>query len=311
MMSRRSLLQGMGSMGIAVATSSLPLPCWSVAVPTIAPPLPEEDVFAYMRRLRGGYDATLYVQILGAANEFKEGDAIVGVAAADEDSRRHTRELLARTHLRDIDTHPLHPDSLFHFISGKREECAGRTMAASTLADLKQYVLNSDENGIQQVLPGLSSDVIACLVKFMTNEELIQVARKVFHPLPGSQIGARGYLGARIQPNSPTAVSPEHLVVTSGRVRAGYRIGEILFADLPGPRAILHVIGERPGTGHHTFSIYVTAPAGEVWGQEGTVDHNITKVVSGVAVTALPPETGAKEVARLLGTIVDARGTGW
>ena len=31
--------------------------------------------------------------------------------------------------------------------------------------------------------------------------------------------------------------APEHLVVTSGRVRAGYRIGETLFAGLPGRRA--------------------------------------------------------------------------
>jgi len=39
-------------------------------------------------------------------------------------------------------------------------------------------------------------------------------------------------------------VAPEHLVITSGRVRAGYRVGERLFAHLDGPRAILHVIGE-------------------------------------------------------------------
>ena len=95
-------------------------------------------------------------------------------------------------------------------------------------------------------------------------------------------------------------VAPEHLVVTSGRVRAGYRIGETLFAKLPGARAILHVIGERPGTGHHTFSIYITAPGGAVWGKTDKVDHNITKVVSGVATTALAPIAAARETARIL-----------
>ena len=102
-------------------------------------------------------------------------------------------------------------------------------------------------------------------------------------------------------------VSPEPLVVTSGRVRAGYRIGEILFAGLDGPRAILHVIGERPGTGHRTFSTYITAPTGDVWGKDGTVDHNITKVVSGIATTALIPATAAEEVVRLLDTMLGPR----
>jgi ethanolamine ammonia-lyase large subunit len=96
------------------------------------------------------------------------------------------------------------------------------------------------------------------------------------------------------------SVSPEHLVMTSGRVRAGYRIGEILFAGLDGPRTILHIIGERPGTGHRTFSTYISAPTGDVWGKKGTVDHNITKVVSGIATTALIPATAAEEVVRLL-----------
>jgi ethanolamine ammonia-lyase large subunit len=100
------------------------------------------------------------------------------------------------------------------------------------------------------------------------------------------------------------SVSPEHLVMTSGRVRAGYRVGEILFAGLDGPRAILHVIGERPGTGHRTFSAYITASTGAIWGKDGTVDHNITKIVSGISTTALKPEAAAEEVVRLLGTLL-------
>jgi ethanolamine ammonia-lyase large subunit len=92
----------------------------------------------------------------------------------------------------------------------------------------------------------------------------------------------------------------EHVVVTSGRVRAGYRIGEILFANRTGRSAILHVIGERPGTGHHTFSVYITSATGRTWSQPSQVDHNITKVVSGVAVTARSPIEGALETVRLL-----------
>ena len=86
-------------------------------------------------------------------------------------------------------------------------------------------------------------------------------------------------------------------------VHAGYRIGEALFGGLPGTRAVLHVIGERPGSGHRTFSVYITAAAGAVWGRADQVDHDITKVVSGVALTARAPVAAADDVARLLNAL--------
>ena len=95
-------------------------------------------------------------------------------------------------------------------------------------------------------------------------------------------------------------VAPVDLVVTGGRVRAGYRIGEQLFGGLPGRRAILHVIGERPGTGHNTFSVYMTCPGGERWARTGAVDHDITRVVAGIANTALAPGLGAENALRIL-----------
>jgi len=105
-------------------------------------------------------------------------------------------------------------------------------------------------------------------------------------------------------------LAPVDLVVTGGRVRAGYRIGEQLFGGLPGRRAILHVIGERPGTGHDTFSIYMTCPDGERWGRPGAVDHDITKVVAGIATSALAPRLGAGAATRILREMwADARTT--
>lgn len=65
-----------------------------------------ESVFAYIQRVQGKWDAAMYKQLLGAANEFKEGDAIIGVAAVDDDARRQARELLASTALSEIDQHP-------------------------------------------------------------------------------------------------------------------------------------------------------------------------------------------------------------
>jgi ethanolamine ammonia-lyase large subunit len=163
-----------------------------------------EDVFAYVQRLKGGFDEALYKQVLGAANAFKEGDALVGVAAADEASRSNARRLLENTRLVDLGAHPLRQDGLHALLLESEDRVAAAASGEWTLGRLKQFVLESDEAAIHALMPGLGSDVIACLVKLMSDEELIAVGRKVFNPLPGSHIGARGYLGARIQPNSPT-----------------------------------------------------------------------------------------------------------
>jgi ethanolamine ammonia-lyase large subunit len=50
-----------------------------------------EDLPSYIQRTRGKWDDSLYRQMLGAANEFKEGDALVRVAAPNEDVRQLAR----------------------------------------------------------------------------------------------------------------------------------------------------------------------------------------------------------------------------
>ena len=48
-----------------------------------------EDVFAYIKRIKGKYDQTLYQQVIGAANDFKEGDLTIGVGAKDDATRKN------------------------------------------------------------------------------------------------------------------------------------------------------------------------------------------------------------------------------
>jgi ethanolamine ammonia-lyase small subunit len=63
---------------------------------------------------------------------------------------------------------------------------------------------------------------------------------------------------------------------------------------------LLHIIGERPGSGHRTMSIYMTSVDGRSWGTPGSVDHHVTKVVSGIANTALKPAEAARQAVALL-----------
>ena len=235
MVSRRIFLQGLSGSMILSSPGSffrfvLSADESKVRVP-IGDPKPGEDVFRFVRRLRGAHDATLYSQILGAANEFKEGDSAVDVAAVDEASRQNARALLANTRLADIDAHPVHPDNLFDYISVGREKQTHNPLAGQTLGQFRRFLLSSDEPAIKDVMPGLSSDVISCVVKLMTHEELIQMGRTVFNPLPGSQIGAKGYLGARVQPNSPTDnVNDVRWQVLDGW---SYAVGDVLLGTNP------------------------------------------------------------------------------
>ena len=165
---------------------------------------PQEDLFAFMDRTLGHFDRAVYQQLVGAANDFKEGDQILGVAAADEALRSQARQLLSNTRLGDILQHPLFEDGLYSRLIDHLAADSVQRTSSMTVGELKNLLLTKDASDIQPILDGLCSDVIGCVVKIMSNEELIAVGRKLFHPLPGSNIGAQGYMGARIQPNSPT-----------------------------------------------------------------------------------------------------------
>ena len=163
-----------------------------------------EDVLAHVLRTAGRFDQRRYQQLVGAANIYKEGDAAIGVAAADEGSRERARMLLANTAIATLHEQPLFVDELQQLIWDTTDHTIYDAVKHWTLGDLQAYLLGHDEAEIKAVMPGLNSDVIAAVTKLMSNDELIAVGRKVFNPLPGSQIGAKGYMGARIQPNSPT-----------------------------------------------------------------------------------------------------------
>jgi ethanolamine ammonia-lyase large subunit len=62
----------------------------------------------------------------------------------------------------------------------------------------------------------------------------------------------------------------------------------------------VHVIGERPGNGHHTFSVYVTMLPRRSWSHAGAVDHNHTHVISNIADTALHPAVAAEQTVALM-----------
>ncbi|WFU51292.1 ethanolamine ammonia-lyase [Sinorhizobium terangae] len=163
-----------------------------------------EDVFAYISRIKGGFDQTAYQQVIGAANEFKEGDQAIGVGAENETTRRNARALLTNTKISDLYQRPLFEDELQKLIWQTTDQVQYEKVKDWTMGQLKEFLLTEPEENIKGVMNGLTSDTIGFVPKLMSNEELVSLSQKIFNVMPGTKMGAKGYMGARIQPNSPT-----------------------------------------------------------------------------------------------------------
>jgi ethanolamine ammonia-lyase large subunit len=190
-----------------------------------------EDIFAYIDRIKGGFDQDFYKAIIGAANEYKEGDEALGIHAVDDESRANARLLLGNTTIAALRDHPIHEDDVFVLIEGALDADASAQVEPWTMAELREFLLAEDEAGIKAIMVGLPSDIIGCVVKLMTNDELIAVGQKVFNPLPGSNIGAQGYMGARIQPNSPTDNTDD--IIWQVFCGWSYAVGDVVLGNNP------------------------------------------------------------------------------
>ncbi|MEZ4601676.1 MAG: ethanolamine ammonia-lyase [Syntrophotaleaceae bacterium] len=198
---------------------------------TISSVKPGEDVLQYVKRSKGQFDHTFYQQVIGAANAFKEGDEAIGVAADSESSRENARKLLANTKIKDLHENPLFVDGQEKLIRNTTDKAAYDKIKNMTMGELKTFLLTQPEAKIKAIMGGLHSDVIGSVVKLMSNDELIRVGQKIFTTLPGSQIGAKGYLSARIQPNSPT----DNVEDIQWQVLDGfaYAVGDIVIGTNP------------------------------------------------------------------------------
>lgn len=267
-MRRRTFLRSLGLLGLGaalgrgrvVAAEAAAAPSAAGSGVAIAEVRDGEDLFAYIARVRGRFDQDFLQELLGAANEFKEGDQALGLHAADALSRRQARRLLAATRIGDLRSRAIHLDAVYELIEGAVDAEVATRLAPWTLGELKGFLLRSSEEAIRGILPGLSSDIIGCLVKLLSNEELIAIGVKVFSPLPGSQIGAKGYLGARIQPNSPT----DHPDDIRWQVFCGfsYAVGDLMLGTNPVSSQVESVVAIELALQEilHTFGLEKTLP---------------------------------------------------
>ncbi len=106
-------------------------------------------------------------------------------------------------------------------------------------------------------------------------------------------------------------ISEIDIVIENGRVRAGYHVGSLLEAEM-----IIHLIGERPGTGINTLSAYLTygldLEGQSRWRSRSAVgfDHSWTTAVCGIHRRGKSPERAVEEIARLVDRIFAERCSG-
>ena len=102
-------------------------------------------------------------------------------------------------------------------------------------------------------------------------------------------------------------VGDADIIIKNGRVRAGYHIGALLDVDV-----IVHLIGERPGTGLNTLSAYLTY-CRDVKGRSRwspALDHSNTTAVCGIHPRGKPPATATEEIARCIKRVFEQRRSG-
>ena len=177
--SRRKFLAMMGAAGVTLAAYKIAAKNASAAEviePVSVQDVKQgEDVFTYITRAKGSFDQKFYQQVIGAANDFKEGDETIGVGAKDEATRKNARALLANTKIKDLYDHPLLVDSVQKLVWQTTDQAQYAKVKDWTMDQLKEFLLTKNEAEIKAIMFGLTSDTIACVPKLMSNEELIRM----------------------------------------------------------------------------------------------------------------------------------------
>jgi ethanolamine ammonia-lyase large subunit len=111
----------------------------------------------------------------------------------------------------------------------------------------------------------------------------------------------------RLLAQAGVEVGERDLLVENGRVRAGYHVGALLQVE-----GVVHLIGERPGTGLNTLSAYLTygrdRQGRSHWRPD--LDHSCTTAICGIHRRGKKPEAAVQEITRAVVRMLEERKSG-
>ncbi|MFN0110407.1 MAG: ethanolamine ammonia-lyase subunit EutB [Blastocatellia bacterium] len=175
------------------------------------------------------------LQLFALASAFKEGDLLIG-GTQDDRLRLEARQKLANTRLGDIAKTVFVEDGLSELLARFADKNLSREIASLSVGAARRMLLagGSAEMWWQRYRHCLSSEMIAAIIKLMSNDELTVINRTFFNPLPGDdavKIGSAQHLGACIQANSPGEDEDE--VLFSILEGLSYGCGDVVLAVTP------------------------------------------------------------------------------
>jgi ethanolamine ammonia-lyase large subunit len=172
-------------------------------------------------------------QVLALANSFKEGDLAVG-GTTDDRVRQDARGMLLATTIGAIRRAVVVDDGVTAALDHSRDRAFDSELDAMTIGGVRSLLLGRGGGAwAHRHQDALPSEVIAAVVKVMTNDELSSVSRAVYHPLGsgGVAIGAPAHFGSRIQPNSPG--DDEEEILFSTLEGLSYGCGDVILGVNP------------------------------------------------------------------------------
>jgi ethanolamine ammonia-lyase large subunit len=148
-------------------------------------------------------------ELLAKANEEKSGDCLAGIAATSHRERVAAKLALADVALSDFLARPLlgpDEDSVSAAILESLERSALDPISSWTVGELRDYLLDDSvgEAEITRLRPGLLPEIVASVVKLMSNKDLVIGAAKCRNVTRcRNTVGQSGVLAIRVQPNHP------------------------------------------------------------------------------------------------------------
>jgi ethanolamine ammonia-lyase large subunit len=156
------------------------------------------------------YSFDSLAELLAKASPARSGDALAGIAAANDEEHVAAQMALADLPLvRFLEEHliPYEIDEVTRLIADTQDRAAFEPVASMTVGEFRDWLLGYETTGevLTALAPGLTPEMVAAVSKLMRNQDLILVASKCrvvtrFR----NTIGLPGRLSIRLQPNHPT-----------------------------------------------------------------------------------------------------------
>jgi ethanolamine ammonia-lyase large subunit len=148
--------------------------------------------------------------LLAQASPLRSGDELAGIAAANAEARVIAQMTLADlplgTFLQEA-VIPYETDDVTRLIVDTHDKEAFAPIASLTVGELRDWLLSDDatSEGLAELAPGVTPEMVAAVSKLMRVQDLIYVARKISVVTRfRTTIGLPGRLATRLQPNHPT-----------------------------------------------------------------------------------------------------------